>query len=66
MNDLSKIEKRDLTTLAGIVKGPGWYATPSEDKLDRLLQQGLIKKKRRGWGPTLKGRIVVWISRFRD
>ena len=60
-----KIEQRDLKTLAGIVQGPGAYATPSPDKVNRLMQHGLIKRKRGTLRPTLKGRITVWLWRLR-
>jgi hypothetical protein len=56
---------RDLQLLAGIIRGPGNYPTPSPDRVERLLQQGLIKKKRRHLAPTWKGRVVVWFWRRR-
>jgi hypothetical protein len=59
----NEIHGRDLQTLRGIVRGPGNYATPSPDKIERLMQQGLIKKKNRRLVPTLKGRVVAWLSR---
>jgi hypothetical protein len=58
-----EIRGRDLQTLKGILRGPGNYPTPSPDKIQRLMQQGLIKKKNRRLAPTLKGRIVAWLSR---
>jgi hypothetical protein len=55
--------KNDLATLKGIIRGPGTYATPSADRTDRLMQQGLVKKVRGVLRPTLKGRIVASIRR---
>jgi hypothetical protein len=54
--------KNDLMTLRGVVRGPGNYATPSPDRIERLMQKGLIKKKRGTLRPTLKGRIVALFS----
>ena len=62
---LQEIEQRDLKTLAGIVQGPGAYATPSPDRVNRLMQHGLIKTKGGTLRPTLKGRIVAWLWRLR-
>lgn len=64
MESEKEIAERDLKTLAGIVRGPGNYATPSPDRVERLLRRGLIVKKRGGLRPTLKGRIVSWFNRF--
>lgn len=55
--------KNDIMTLRGIVRGPGNYATPSPDRIERLMQQGLIKKKRGSLRATLKGRFVALLSR---
>ena len=61
-----EIAERDLRTLAGIQRGPGNYATPSPDRIERLLQRGLIVRKRGGrLRVTLKGRLVVWMNRFK-
>jgi hypothetical protein len=56
---LNEIRGRDLQTLRGIVRGPGNYPTPSPDKIERLMHQGLIKRKNRRLVPTLKRRIVA-------
>ena len=63
----SKVEigPNDLRTLAGIVRGPGWYATPSPERISRLMSKGLIKKKSGVLRPTLKGRIVAWLNKPR-
>jgi hypothetical protein len=55
--------KNDINTLRGIVRGPGNYATPSPDRIDRLMRRGLVKKKRGSLRPTLKGRIVALLAR---
>jgi hypothetical protein len=61
-----EIAERDLRTLAGILRGPGNYATPSQDRIDRLMNRGLIVRKRGGrLRATLKGRVVVWMNRFK-
>lgn len=63
---LSRIEKRDLRTLAGIVRGPGHYATPSPDRVERLVQNGLATKVPGGsLRATIKGRIITWLYRKR-
>jgi hypothetical protein len=54
--------RNDIITLRGIVRGPGHYATPSADRVDRLMQKGLIKKKRGNLRATLKGRLVALLS----
>lgn len=56
-------ERRDLRTLAGIVRGPGNYATPSPDRVNRLVARGLVKKSAGQLRPTLKGRVRVWLYR---
>ncbi len=63
MGEDDEIKRRDVQTLVGIVKGPGWFATPSPDRVERLLRNGLIKKKRGTLRPTLKGRLVAWLSK---
>ena len=55
--------RNDIITLRGIVRGPGNYATPSPDRVGRLMQKGLIKKKRGNLRATLKGRLVALLSR---
>jgi hypothetical protein len=58
------IRDRDLQTLVGILRGPGNYATPSPDRVDRLVQSGLVVKRRGGLlRATFKGRIVGWFYR---
>jgi len=61
MDTRNEIRERDLQALKGILRGPGNYPTPSPDKIERLMHQGLIKKKNRRLAPTLKGRIVAWL-----
>jgi hypothetical protein len=64
MNSKSGLNRRDLQLLAGIARGPGNYATPSAERVERLIERGVIKKTRRGLALTLDGRIVVWLSRL--
>ena len=64
MNNQHEIHEHDLHTLRGIVRGPGNYATPSPDKIERLINQGLVKKTSSRLAPTLKGRIVAWLSKY--
>ena len=52
-------ERNELMTLRGIIRGPGFYATPSLRRVDRLIQRGWVKKKRGRLLPTLKGRLVA-------
>jgi hypothetical protein len=54
--------RNDIVTLRGIVRGPGYYATPSPERVDRLMSKGLIKKKRGNLRPTLKGRLIALLS----
>jgi hypothetical protein len=49
LTTLNEIRERDLQALKGILRGPGNYPTPSPDKIERLMHQGLIKKKIAGW-----------------
>jgi len=65
MESQAEIGANDLRTLAGIVRGPGYYATPSPDRIERLIRKGLIRRKKGTLRPTLKGRIIVWLSRPR-
>jgi hypothetical protein len=58
-----EIGKHDLRLLAGIARGPGHYATPPREHVDRLMELGLVKKKRHRLAPTMKGRIVAWLRR---
>ena len=60
MEKKRKTTKSDLRTLAAIVRGPGNYATPSPDRIERLLSKGLVKVQRGTLRPTLKGRLVAW------
>ena len=64
MSDESETKDRDLQTLAGIVKGTGYYATPSPQRIKRMVDNGLIKRVRGVLRPTLKGRIIARLSRF--
>jgi hypothetical protein len=57
--------RNDIITLRGIVRGPGNYATPSPDRVERLMRNGLVRKKRGNLRATLKGRIVALLSRER-
>lgn len=65
MNTDDDIKDRDIETLVGIVRGPGTYATPSPDRIERLLQKGLITRKKGRLRPTIKGRIIAWLYRRR-
>jgi len=67
---LSETEKetreRDLDTLVRILRGPGNYPTPSPERIQRLVNSGLVVKLRGGaLRPTLKGRIVGWFHKRR-
>lgn len=62
MESEKEIAERDLKTLMGIIRGPGNYATPSPDRVERLLRKGYVVKKRGALRPTLKGRIVAWLK----
>ena len=64
VSDQQEIKPRDLQTLAGIVRGPGFYASPSPDRIKRLLENRLIKQQRGTLRPTLKGRIVTLKGRL--
>ncbi|HEX3440440.1 MAG TPA: hypothetical protein VHT93_08850 [Pseudolabrys sp.] len=57
------IQSGDLYTLTGIMRGPGRYATPSFERVERLIENGLIKRSRGTLRVTLKGRIVAWLYR---
>jgi predicted transcriptional regulator len=63
MSDEPAIKERDLRTLAGIVKGTGFYATPSADRIKRLIEKGLIKQQSGALRPTLKGRIIAFLRK---
>ncbi len=65
MASLHAIGERDARVLAGIMRGPGNYATPSPGCVARLAALGLVKKKRGRLAPTLKGRIVARLRRLR-
>jgi hypothetical protein len=64
MNEELGIKDRDLQTLAGIIKGPGFYPLPSPDRIKRLTENGLIKKVRGIMCPTIKGRMICFIRRW--
>ena len=64
VSDQQEIKPRDLQTLAGIVRGPGFYASPSPDRIKRLLENRLIKKQRGTLRPTWKGRMVTLKGRL--
>lgn len=57
------VKRRDLRTLTGIVRGPGHYATPSPERVGRLVARGLVKQSDGRLRPTLKGRIAAWLFR---
>jgi len=61
----AEIRDRDLQLLAGIMRGPGNYPTPSQERIERLMDRGLVKKKSRRLAPTLKGRFLAWLWRSR-
>ncbi len=62
-DDDESIEKRDLRTLRGVIKGPGFYATPSPDRIKRLESRGWIKSKNAVLRATWKGRFVAFFNR---
>lgn len=64
VSDQQEIKPRDLQTLAGIVRGPGFYASPSPDRIKRLVENRLVKMKRGSLRPTLKGRMITLKGRF--
>jgi hypothetical protein len=55
-----EIGKHHLRLLAGIARGPGQCATTPREQVDRLMEPGLVKKKRHRLAPTMKGRVVAW------
>jgi hypothetical protein len=56
-------EQERYVPLRRIVRGPGNYATPLAGGVDRLVQKGLVKKKRGALRPTLKGRLLaLWAA----
>jgi len=57
------VRSSDLHTLAGIVRGPGFYATPSPERIERLITKGLVKRRGGRLKPTLKGRLVALLKR---
>jgi hypothetical protein len=61
MEDADDIKNRDLKLLAGIVRGPGFYPTPSLERIERLLQKGLVTKRKGRLRPTIKGRLISWL-----
>ena len=61
---MSELKDRDLDTLAGVVKGPGNYASPSADRIERMVARGLIKRTRGILRPTLKGRLVNFLRKL--
>jgi len=66
MSDRRETKQNDLWTLAGIVKGPGCFPTPSPERTLRLIENGLVKKQRGTLRPTLKGRIVNYFCQLRE
>jgi len=58
-----KLDERDKQLLGMIKRGPGQYPTPSPDRVQRLIDKGLVKKERGTLRLTLKGRIVSWFER---
>jgi hypothetical protein len=54
---------RDRQLLAAIGRGPGHYPTPSPERVNRLIEQGLVKKARGNLRLTLKGYLARWFSR---
>ncbi len=63
MEEADEIKNRDLRLLAGIIRGPGNYATPSLERIERLVNQGLVTRKKGRLYPTIKGRIVAWLNK---
>lgn len=57
--DAQGSRQSDLITLRAIVRGPGSYATPSPDRVKRLVARGLVKKQRGNLQATIKGRVVA-------
>lgn len=58
-------EDRDIQILAAIKRGPGQYPTPSPERVQRLIEKGLVRKERGSLRPTLKGRLVSLLYRLR-
>jgi hypothetical protein len=64
MRDEPELKHRDLKTLDGIVRGPGFYASPSQDRINRMVQNGLITRVKGILRPTMKGRAIAFLRRF--
>ncbi len=64
MRDEPEIKNRDLKTLDGILKGQGYYATPSPDRIRRMVQNGLITQVKGILRPTMKGCVIGFLRRF--
>jgi len=58
----NRYKKNDIILLRDIVRGPGHYPTPSQDRVARLVKCGLVKKVRGSLRATIKGRIVALIG----
>jgi hypothetical protein len=65
VSDQQEIKGRDMRTLAGIIRGPGFYASPSPERIKRLIENNLIKQQGGTLLPTLKGRIISFLARRR-
>lgn len=61
MEEADDIKNRDIKLLAGIVRGPGYYPTPSLERVERLMQRGLVIRKKGRLRPTIKGRFIAWL-----
>jgi hypothetical protein len=58
-SELDRLDRRDLQLLAGIARGPGHYPTPSPKRAERLIERGLVRRKRSGLTPTAQGRVFA-------
>lgn len=63
MEETNEIKNRDLKLLAGIVRGPGNYPTPSLERIERLVDKGLVTRKKGRLYPTIKGRVIAWLNK---
>ena len=63
MEDGRENHDRDRQLLTAIKRGPGEYPTPSPERVNRLIQRGLVKKDRGTLRLTLKGWLVSWFYR---
>jgi hypothetical protein len=60
------VERRNISALKAIRKGPLWVEQPSPERIKRLTELGVVKLKKNGTPYlSLRGHFTVWRAKYK-